>query len=448
MKHSVQSDAHLGLTAEYYARARRIIPGGTQLVSKRPEMFAPGKWPAYYRRASGCEVTDLDGKTYIDMSLMGVGACLLGFADPAVCEAVNRRVRDGSMCTLNSPEEVDLAEQLIAIHPWAGAVRFARTGGESMAMAVRIARAKTGRDLIVFCGYHGWQDWYLAANRTADGPDNLREHLLPGLSPAGVPAGLAGTTLPFRYNHAEELEDVLRRNTDRIAAVVMEPTRSIAPAAGFLERVRELCQSAGVLLVFDEITAGWRLHFGGAHLRYGVEPDMAVFAKALGNGHPIAAVMGVEKTMQAAQDSFISSTAWTEGVGPAAALATLARLRELDAPMHVSQIGEQFRTGLADLARRTSVPLVLQGPSALTSLRFENVDALALQTLLTVRMLDRRFLSGSAFYPSCAHRAEHVSAFLSAAGEVFVELREAIEAGDAMRRVDGAVKHSGFARLT
>ena len=431
-----------------YRRAKALFPGGTQLLSKRPEMFAPDQWPPYYREARGCEIVDLDGTRFIDMSLMGIGACLLGYNDPDVTAAVVARVQAGSMCTLNAPDEVELADALLSIHPWAENVRYARTGGEAMAVAVRIARARTGRDLVAFCGYHGWHDWYLAANRAAAGStDQLRGHLLPGLAPAGVPAALAGTALPFAYNRLDELAQIVSREGGRLAAVVMEPTRSTPPAPGFLEGVRELCDQSGAVLVLDEITIGWRLCLGGAHLRWGLRPDLAVFAKALGGGHPMAAVIGTADVMQAAQESFISSTYWTEAVGPAAALATVRKMQRIDVPGHLTAIGERFRAGMAEIAARHGVPLKLSGYPALTSLSFEHPDALALQTLLTVRMLARGILAGAGFYVSLAHRPEHVDAYLAAADEIFAELAQAIRAGDAAARIGGPVRHSGFARL-
>ncbi len=284
------------IAQQAYSRARQIIPGGTQLLSKRPEMYAPSRWPAYYSEARGCEVIDLDGRCFVDMTTAGIGSCLLGYADPDVTDAVVRRVQLGSMCILNSPEELELAELLLQLHPWAEQARFARTGGESMAVAVRLARAATGRPRVAFCGYHGWSDWYLAANlseQTAQGAgDPLAAHLLAGLSPCGVPRGLAGTALPFGYNRLDELERHVRAHGRELAAIVMEPTRNRDPGPGFLEGVRALADECGAALVFDEISAGWRFALGGAHLKYGVMPDVAVFAKALGNGHPIGAIVG------------------------------------------------------------------------------------------------------------------------------------------------------------
>ncbi len=435
-----------------YARAREIIPGGTQLLSKRPEMFAPGLWPAYAREARGCEVIDLDGRRFIDMTTSGIGSCLLGYADPDVTAAVQRRVALGSMSSLNAAEEVELAELLIELHPWAEQSRFARSGGEAMAIAVRIARAATRRDKVAFCGYHGWSDWYLAANLNPEGAaDRLQGHLLPGLEPAGVPQVLAGTALPFTYNRLDELERHVKAHGSELAAVVMEPTRSLDPQPGFLEGVRELCDRCGAVLVFDEISSGWRMHPGGVHLKYGVMPDMAVFAKAISNGHPMAAIIGRRRVMDAAQTSFISSTYWTEAVGPAAALATIRKLRQINIAAHTSRIGGLMRDGWQTLGLRFGVPVKVSGHPALLHLSFDQEQAAAMGTLVTARMLDRGFLTGSGFYPGLAHTERHITNYLTAVEPVFAELAEAIHQGDVLQRLKElgcSVRHTGFARLT
>jgi len=432
--------------AELYAEAVRLIPGGTQLLSKRPELQAPGQWPAYYQEARGCEVIDADGRHFYDFLHNGVGSCLLGYAHPEVTAAVVRRIRAGSMCTLNNPEEVELARALVELHPWAGRVRYARSGGEALAVAVRIARASTRRDVVLFCGYHGWSDWYLAANLADD--QALDGHLLPGLAPLGVPRGLRGTALPFRYNDGESLRALVDRHRAEIAAIVMEPTRDVEPLSEFLPEVRQLCDDCGARLIFDEVTAGFRLHRGGAHLRYGIEPDVAVFAKALGSGHPIAAIIGSASVMQAAEATFISSTYWTEGCGPAAALATLDVMRRVNVPAHVARIGERFRQGCLAAAQRRDLPLRITGHTALNYLAFEHPAGQALMTLFTVRMLAHGFLAGSCFYPTLAHESAHVDAFLAALDVVFDELAESLHKGDTVARIGGRVRQTGFARLT
>ncbi|MFV2065519.1 MAG: aminotransferase class III-fold pyridoxal phosphate-dependent enzyme [Pirellulales bacterium] len=452
---SGEADPHASNRTEaLYRTAKLRIPGGTQLLSKRPEMYAPGRWPAYFSEARGCQIVDLDGRTYRDMTTSGIGCCLLGYADPEVTAAVIRRVELGSMCTLNAAEEVLLAERLVALHPWAEQVRYCRTGGESMAVAVRIARAHVGCDRVAFCGYHGWSDWYLAANLCGDGAgaeregDPLRGHLLPGLEPRGVPQGLAGTATPFAYNRLDQLEQIVRESRGGLAAVVMEPTRSTDPEPGFLEGVRDLCDDCGAVLIFDEITSGWRLHLGGAHLRYGVHPDLAIYAKAIGNGHPMGAVIGRSRVMQAAQSTFISSTYWTEAVGPAAALATIGKMQRIDLPEHVRRIGRLLRNGLNTLGEKYGLPVRVTGHDALLHIGFETPDAAALGTLLTTRMLDQGYLVGSGFYPSLAHTEAHVAGCIDAADPVFAELADALQQGDLRQRIGGQVRHSGFARLT
>jgi glutamate-1-semialdehyde aminotransferase len=448
MNHTSRAALSTTQSQQLYSRAKEIIPGGTQLLSKRPEMFAPGQWPVYYRSAQGCKIVDFDGNSYLDMATMGIGACLLGYADPDVTDAVVRRAQQGAMCTLNSPEEVELAELLLMLHPWAESVRYLRTGGEAMAAAVRIARAASDRDLIAFCGYHGWHDWYLAANRMAAGTDQLRDHLLPGLSAIGVPSQLRGTALPFRYNEIDGLARIVRRQGKDLAAVVMEPTRSVDPAPGFLEEVRELCDYSGAALIMDEISAGWRLALGGAHLNYDLKPDMAVFAKSLSNGHPMAAIIGRSRIMEAAQKTFISSTYWTEAIGPVAALATIRKLQRYNVPSHVDRIGKLLRQGLQRISEQHQVKSKLLGHSAMLSIQFESPASVELLTLYTVRMMEHGILCGGSFYPSWAHREEHVEAYLNAADAVFHELADAIRLGDAARRIGGPKKDVGFARLT
>ena len=440
------------LGQKMYDRARELIPGATQLYGKRQEMTAPGQWPAYFAQAQGCETVDVDGNHYIDMSMAGIGATLLGYADPDVTKAVIRRVRNGCMSSLNPPDEVELAELMMELHPWAQMVRFGRLGGESMTIAVRIARAYTGRDAVAFCGYHGWHDWYLAANLPVDRSEETVDrlgggHLMPGLEPAGVPSGLAGTAMPFTYNRIEELRAIVDRQGPRLAAIVMEPTRNYDPDPGFLEEIRELATRCGACLIMDEITIGWRLWLGGAHLKYGLEPDMAVFAKTTGNGHPISAVVGRREIMQAAQNSFISSALWTEAVGPTAALATIRKFQREDVRSHVARIGEAARQGLKELGDCCDVPFGATGHPALTFYHFDHPEAAALQTLWTVRMLDRGFLVAGGFYPTFAHQETHVEQFLEACEPVFQELAEAIQKGDIEPRIGGPVKHTGFRRL-
>lgn len=433
-------------THSLYDRARKRIPGGTQLLSKRPEQFAPGAWPAYFREARGCHVWDLDGNRYIDMSHNGVGSCLLGYAHPKVSEAVKACVDSGSMCSLNPPEEVELADRLCELHPWADCARFTRGGGEACAVAVRIARATTGRSAVAFCGYHGWHDWYLAANLGAG--NALDGHLLPGLKPDGVPEELRGASFTFSFNDQSAFDRVLDTHGSRLAAVIMEPCRYADPEPGFLQHVCGRTRDAGAVLIFDEITIGWRRRLGGSHLGLGTRPDMAVFAKALGNGHPIGAVIGTESAMEGAHTSFISSTYWTERVGPVAALATLDAMREVDVPAHVHEIGARVQTLWATAAEEFGIPIsVHPGYPCLPHFAFVGEGANALRTLFSRLMLDEGFLAGTAFYPTLAHGNNEIAAYGEALGRVFPALRQAADSATVADLLQGPAAQTGFGRL-
>ena len=431
---------------ELYQRAKKLIPGGTQLLSKRPEMFLPEQWPSYYAKAQGVEVVDLDGNVYVDMSIMGVGACVLGYADLDVDSTVKAAIGNGSMCTLNAPEEVELAELLCELHPWAEMVRYARAGGEAMSMAVRIARAHTRRDKVAFCGYHGWTDWYLAANLGEE--DALDGHLLPGLSPAGVPRGLKGTALPFHYNRLNQLKEIVDTHRNDLAAIVMEPQRGQIPTPGFLESVRDIATEIGAVLVFDEITTGFRMTTGGIHLLLGVNPDIAVFAKSMSNGYAMAAVLGTEQVMQAAQSTFISSTNWTERIGPVAALATIRKYRRENVAQHLIEIGNLVTTGWRHAAEQTGLKLHTSGLPSLNHFSLDYEYELILTTLFTQIMLEKGYLAWNQFKPSFAHQKHHVEKYLAAVTDTFATLAEAIIQGDAASRLKGPPARLGFYRLT
>ena len=432
---------------ELYTHAKNRIPGGTQLLSKRPEQFAPDQWPSYFTKAQGCEVWDVDGNHYYDMTTNGIGACLLGYADPDVSKAVIERIENGSMSTLNPPEEVELADKLCEIHPWASQVRFARTGGEICAVAVRIARATTGRDMVAICGYHGWCDWYISAN--LGDSDSLDGQLLPGLKPAGVPRALKNSSVTFRYGNKEEFDAILDNYGDRLACVIMEPVRNNMPEGNFLQYVRDGIHRVGGLLIFDEITIGWRLTFGGSHRILGVNPDMAVFAKSTGNGHPIAAVIGTKEAMNGAEDSFISSTYWTESVGPVAALATIKKMEESRVWEHVEKIGTMLIDAWNRLAKKHDIPAEANGFPCLARLVYKKYP-MELKTLYNVLMLKQGFLGNNAFDPTLAHTPEIMKKYEEAIDVVFGQMSEILKKDDynaILEAIGGPVCQSGFKRL-
>ncbi len=426
-----------------WKRAKRVIPGGNMLLSKRAEMFLPGRWPAYFSRAKDCRVWDLDGRELLDMCIMGIGTNTLGYGHPEVDAAVAETVAKGNMSTFNCPEEVLLAEKLVELHPWAGMVRLARTGGEANAIAVRIARAASGRDDIAFCGYHGWHDWYLAANLAGGG--NLAGHLLPGLEPRGVPQDLAGTVHPFAYNDLAALETIV--NQHPVGVIVMEVVRNFGPQDGFLEKVRDLATRKGIVLMFDECTSGFRQTFGGLHKQYGVEPDIAMFGKALGNGYAITAVVGRREVMEHAQETFISSTFWTERIGPAAALKTLEVMERLRSWETITAIGQTVVARWHELAARHALAIQTGGLPALATLAFLGPNALAYKTLLTQEMLKQGILAANSLYACIAHTPEVLDRYFAALDPVFALIRQCEDGRDVAGLLEVPVCQSGFKRL-
>ena len=428
---------------DLWSRAKRVIPGGNMLLSKRTEMFLPEQWPAYFSRAKGCRVWDLDGREYIDMSIMGIGTNTLGYGHPEVDEAVRKAINSGNMSTFNCPEEVYLAERLVELHPWADMVRFARTGGEANSISIRIARAASGRDKVAFCGYHGWHDWYLAANLGDE--KNLAGHLLPGLQPNGVPKSLRDTIYPFSYNRYDELEILVKQHD--IGVIKMEVSRNVGPEDGFLKNVRNLATERGIVLIFDECTSGFRQTFGGLHKLYDVEPDVAVFGKALGNGYAITAVIGRREVMEAAQTTFISSTFWTERIGPAAALKTLEVMERERSWEEITRIGLEIAAKWRVLAEKYGLSITTSGLPALTNFTFTSPNALAYKTLITQEMLSKGFLAGNSVYVCTEHTPGIIDGYFEALDPIFSLIRDCEDGLDVMTLLKCSVCQSGFSRL-
>lgn len=418
-----------------WEEAKTKISCGTGLLSKRAHLFDSQTWPSYFSRAKGSSIWDLDGKHYTDFT-GGVGAILLGHADDEVNAAVKRRVNLGSYATLASPDEVKLADELLDLHPWAGKVRYARGGGEALGLAVRIARAATGKSGIAFCGYHGWSDWYLAANLGDDAA--LDGHLLPGLQPLGVPRELAGTAVPFRYNDPASFQAALQKLDGKLAAVVMEPMRSEFPRDGFLQTVIADCHAAGAVFVLDEVTSGWRFGFPGAAPMLGIEPDIAVYAKAMSNGYPAGAIVGKNEVMDASNNSFISSSYWTDGVGTAASLACIGKMRRERVQKHLWSLGERLQTGLSEVASRyPALGLKIGGMPCAPSIVFANSSA---KPLMIRHMLQRGYLISSQLYVTWCHDDEKVAGMLAALDESLALVSQAtLDTAEAPQQ--------GFARL-
>lgn len=434
----------MGKGQELYKKAKTLIPGGTMLLSKRPEMFLPEHWPSYYSKAKGCMVWDLDGKEYLDMSIMAIGTNTLGYANDEVDDEVINNIRNSNMATLNCPEEVALAEKLIEINPWAHMVRLARSGGEANAIAIRIARAASGRDKVAICGYHGWHDWYLSANLGDD--ENLAGHLLPGLDPLGVPQNLKGTVLPFNYNDIQQLEELFTKHPD-IGVIKMEVSRNKGPENSFLEKVRALATKNNAVLIFDECTSGFRQTFGGLHKLFGVEPDIAMYGKALGNGYGITAIVGRREVMQAAQKTFISSTFWTERVGPTAALKTLEIMERIKSWEIITQTGNLISEGWKSLAAKHKLDINISGLPALITFSFNSNNALAYKTFLTQEMLKKNILATTGVYSSVEHKPQHLERYFNELDGVFAAIKQCEDGKSIFDLLEGPVCHGGFKRL-
>lgn len=425
-----------------YNLAKGIIPGGTQLLSKRPEMFAPDVWPSYYSKAKGSQIWDLEGREFIDMSIMAVGACIIGYADDEIDETVIEKIKSGVNSSLNCPEEVELAKILIELHPWFQMVRYARSGGEAMSIAVRIARAYAKKDKVLFSGYHGWTDWYLAANLN-DG-NHLDGQLMPGLEPNGVPRSLSGSAIPFDANSISSLKDKIKGIEKDIAAIIIEPARGEEASKDYLKDLKDFANEIEAVLIFDEITSGFRMCAGGIHRKYEVYPDIAVFAKSMANGYAMAAILGNERVMQAAQKTFISSTNWTDRVGPTAALATIKKYIREKVEKHLINIGTSVKGIWESEAKKNNINLNISGLPSLASFSFEEKKFQELNTFFTVEMLKYGFLGFRQFKPSLAHDEKILPDYRQAVSKIFNE----INSGNYLKILDTPIHHTGFKRLT
>jgi len=427
---------------DLYKIAKQLIPGGTQLLSKRPEMFLPDNWPSYYSKVEGVEVTDLDGNKYIDMGINGIGTCILGASNKDVNNAVIECVNRGSMSTLNHPNEVYLTQKLVELHPWSDMARYTRSSGEACSVAVRIARAYTSKYKVAFCGYHGWHDWYLATNINNNGLD---KHLIQGLSSDGVPSTLDGSIFPFTYNKIEELEKLL--STQDIGVIIMEPMRSVFPVDNFLEKVRELATRHNCVLIFDEVTSGFRITNGGLHKHFNVNPDIAIFGKAISNGYPLGVVLGNKNVMQKAQDTFISSTYWTEGIGFTAGLTTINKFVELNVAENVKEKGEYFQCELKKIIEKHNMNITVGGLPCISTFTFNYENPLAVKTLFIQEMLRKGYLTTVALYMTYAHTKKHISDYLKEIENFITKYKSDIETNNIDQYLDGPICHSGFNRV-
>jgi glutamate-1-semialdehyde 2,1-aminomutase len=435
----------MGKSQDRYISAKKIIPGGTQLFSKRPEMFLPNLWPSYYKKSKGCEVWDLDGRHYYDLGIMGIGTCVLGYANDEINSSVKNCIDNGTMSTLNCSEEVDLAEKLIDIHSWADCARFARTGGEAVTIAIRIARAYTKKTKVAFCGYHGWHDWYLSANLNDN--KNLDNQLLQGLSVEGIPKELKNTAFPFGYGDYDKFDDILRLTNNELGVVIMEVQRYKNIDIKFLKYVKKRVSEIGAVLIFDEISSGFRVNVGGMHLLHNIEPDIVLLGKALGNGFPISAVLGKKDVMESAQNTFISSSYWTERIGYVAALQTISFYERNNVIEKISQSGMYIRERLTKIFKENDLDIsVIGGLDSIVAMDIREKDGLLLKTIFIQEMLDKGYLVSNLIYVSYSHTRDIIDGYLKNAELVFKLISENKDCLKVLLKSE--IAHAGFTRLS
>jgi glutamate-1-semialdehyde 2,1-aminomutase len=438
---------HTNLTGyKLFEYAKTIIPGGSQLFGKRAELYAPGIWPSYYKKAKGCHIIDLNKKKYLDFTMVGTGTSVLGYANNYVNSAINKAVRDGSISTLNNKEEVELAETLINLHPGMGMVRYARSGGEILSIAIRIARAYTKRNRVAICGYHGWHDWYLSSN--LKNPNRLANHLLPNLEAKGVPSSMFGLTMPFEFNKPKSLEDILKKDPNGFAAVILEPFRDNGPKEGYLDKVELISKKYGAVLIFDEITSGFRETLGGMYTRTKVVPDLVTFGKAISNGIPMAALVGKKNVMSAFSSTFISSTYWGDRTGPAAAIATIKFMKRNKVGMHILKTGNRLKKILYNASKKAKLKITISGMPSLLSYRLEVPDWPLALTFIIQEMLKRGFVTNDRIYANFSHNPLAVKKFKINITDVFNELSNQISSKTLRKSVPNGVKTMGFNKIT
>ena len=424
-------------------KAKKLIPGGNQLLSKRSELFLPGLWPTYYKKAKGCKVWDLNNKMYYDFAGMGVTSCVLGYSNKDVNRSLINGLKTGSMCTLNATEEVDLAKELLNIHKWAGMAKFCKSGGEACMVAIRIARAYSNKNNIAFCGYHGWHDWYLATNM--NNKKNLDKQLLPGLKTKGVSNSFKGSIKPFMYNDIGTLKKIFKKKNNDVGIIIMEPMRGAKPSQNFLKQVKYIAKKNKAILIFDEITSGFKDNYGGLHLKLKVSPDIAIFGKSIGNGYPISAIIGKKKIMQVAQETFISSTMWTDRLGFIAANTTLKKLKESNINKIIANYGNKIKTGWKKLANKNNIKIGISGQDAIPYLRFDYPNSLEILTYFTQEMLKKGFLAGAQVATSYAYNEKVINKYLKEVDKVFGKINNCLIVGKFPLK--GQIKHSTFKRL-
>ena len=402
-----------------WRKAKKNILRGNSLFSKNPENYSKN-WPAYFDMAKGCYIWSIDKKKYTDFSYMGIGTNILGYSNSKIDNHVKKIISKGTMSTLNCVEEVSLAEKLIKMHKWSSMCKFSRTGAEASAIAIRIGRIYSKKNKIAICGYHGWHDWYLSIN--LNGKKKLDTHLLKNLNVEGVDKNLKNSSVAFNHNDLDSFKKVVRQNKD-IGVVIMEVERFEEVQKDFLKYIREYTKKNNITLIFDECTSGFRQTFGGLHLKYKINPDICILGKALGNGYPINAVIGTKQVMRSAENSFISSTFWSDRIGPAAALKTLEIMKKERSWLKLKNLGNFFKKNFRSILDKHSISGEIIGTGSLLKFTIEKLDDNSLKKVFATEMLKERMLASNVIYLSTAHTKTLLNKYLIAIDKVLLKLK-------------------------
>jgi glutamate-1-semialdehyde aminotransferase/aryl-alcohol dehydrogenase-like predicted oxidoreductase len=433
----------LGTIHKKWIDANNVLSTGGMLLSKKPARFLKGIWPTYFSKAKGCYIWDLNGKKYLDFSLMGIGTNILGYAHKKINASIKKTIDNSNVSTLNSYEEVILSKKFLSLHNWADSCFFAKTGGEANTIAIRIARSFIKKNKIAICGYHGWHDWYLSAN--LENKSNLNQIHLSGLGSEGIPKELSGLTLPFKYNDISSFKNLIKKNPD-IGIVFMEVQRNEPPKKNFLSSIRKITHNKNIILIFDECTSGFRENFGGLHLKYKVTPDICIFGKSIANGIPITAIIGKRNVMDAAKFSFISSTFWTDRLGFSGALSTLKEMERVKSWKIIKSLGKRIKSFWFKTSEKYKIPIKISGLDAMPTFEFCLEENEYYKAFLIQFMLEKRMLVTNTVYCSTQHE-KYLHLYFYQMQKFFRKLQNIILEKSIMRHLEYPLPLKQFSRL-
>lgn len=407
--------------------SKRVIPCATQTLSKGYTQWSVGASPLFIERAKGCIVTDVDGNTYIDYG-MGLGPLILGYSDEEVNRAVRAQLEKGTMFTLPHPLEIDAAKLIIKYVPSAEMVRFGKNGSDATTAAVKLARAYTGKELIIACGYHGWHDWYISSTERD----------------AGVPKVIASLIRTIPYNDLEALKRIVAEQKGKIAGLIMEPVYTIPPAPGFLEGVRLLTKKEGIVLIFDEMFSGFRWSLGGAQQYFKVTPDLSCFGKAIANGLPVSVITGRRDIMKKFEEVFFSFAYGGETLSLAAIVATINKLKKKNVHAHIWRMGEILKSGVARLIEKHDIGQFVSiiGYPVKSAFNFSgtrDISALHIKTYFQQECAKRGILFIGYHLPAYAHKERHIKKTLKVYDEVMALFKKEMEQHTLKAHLEGTV---------